>query len=68
MEESLTKAERIHDDFHGTATHAGVYLAAEHGGGRTGKEQSDFFGIEDAPGKGFPTGNELNLIQKQRNA
>jgi len=66
MQQRLTKAERVNGDFHGPAAHAGVHFAAEHGGGRTGNEETDFFGVEDPPGEGFPAGYQLDFIEKKR--
>lgn len=42
-----------------------VDLAAEHGSGRSGEEEPDFFGIENASGERFPTGNELDFVQQE---
>ena len=66
MGECLAETEGKHRYLHGTATHAGGHLAAEHGGGGTGQEQFDPFGIEESARERFPARDDLDLVKEER--
>lgn len=65
MPKVFSKAERVHQCFHGPAAHAGGDFTAQQPGRGTGDEELNLFHVQQPARKRFPPRHVLNLIEEE---
>ena len=65
--EIFPETERVDHNFPSPSPHRTGDFPTEQLGGRSGKKEFRISLVEQAAGKGFPTGNQLDLVEKKGN-